>query len=636
MTTKSFARNQVEALKSTVKSAASGIDTSALNKSAIEAQSTLKGSIETSLGSIAGEIEGGIQGLTQKFDKFQNKLNNLTTEGLITDAAQSLENMATDMVMEAAQQFLSKFGATVNVTFSEPDSNGIVYPISASLAPEGGISGTIAAVLQAITGLGVGPGSLQKVLTEATPEGLLTAGKDLLTGKLGAFDGAELVNTLAEEAITSVTDKLESEITGSLAAYDTLNTVVSTITNVDTDGSGNLVITKGTTTSTGSSATTEFTSAITNIKNTGMADLRSVVTDAKNVKQKLDTAKTDLENLSGGKNPTDVMKAVDTASTTRQTYSTKGDKYKSLVRTRVAKGSETGVIQGVSTEVLTDVKKKIKDFAPTLSSEQVNRVIALSQGDAKDFSDATRLLVDVTKKSSTEVKEFLKTIDTTIFNSTRPEVEYSVFDEPYVIGSFGKEWKNGENNPSFPYISSVEELQAEFRNINREITEMVVHWTETQTNKNLSSEDINKYHLEIGLDGIGYHYVIRRDGTLQRGRPVNIQGQHAPTNNHDQRSIGVVFVGGINAPTGTPNYENYFSAQSLTRSQINTFDHLCRTFYNVFPGGQVVGHIDIDEDEIDPGFSVIDYVAAAFGKISKFKDPFSQEPFTTDEILKND
>ena len=82
-----------------------------------------------------------------------------------------------------AQQFLSKFGATVSVTFSEPDSNGIVYPISASLAPEGGISGTIAAVLQLITGLGVGPGSLQKVLVEATPEGLITAGKNILAGK---------------------------------------------------------------------------------------------------------------------------------------------------------------------------------------------------------------------------------------------------------------------------------------------------------------------------------------------------------------------------------------------------------------------------------------------------------------------
>jgi hypothetical protein len=636
MGSKSATRSLVQQLKTTVSSAAQSVDTTQINASALEAQSSLKASIETSLGSIAGDIEGGIQGITQKFDKFQNKISNLTTEGLVTDAAQSLENMATDIVTEAAQQFLSKFGATVNVTFSEPDSNGIVYPISASLAPEGGISGTIAAVLQLITGLGVGTGSLQKVLVEATPEGLLSAGKNILTGKLGAFDGAELINSLAEEAITSVTDKLESEITGSLATYDALNTVVATLTSADTDGAGNLVVTKGTTSTTGSSATTEFTSAINNIKNVGMTDLRSVVTDAKNIKQTVENASSDLENLSGGKNPTEVLDAVETSATKRQTYSTKGDNYRSLVKTRVAKNSETGIVQGINTEVLTDVKKRIKDFAPKLSAQQVNQVIALSQGDAKSFSDATRLLVTETGKSSDEVKSFLKTIDTTIYNSTRPDKDFNVFGEPYVIGSFDKAWKKGQNNPVFPYISSVEELQAEFRNINRQITEMVVHWTETQTNKNLSSEDINKYHLEIGLDGIGYHYVIQRDGSLQRGRPINIEGQHAPVNNHDQRSIGVVFVGGINAPTGTPNYENFFSAQSLTRSQVNTFDHLCRTFYNVFPGGQIVGHTDIDDDEIDPGFSVIDYARSTFGKISKFKDPLSQEPFTVDEILTND
>ena len=44
----------------------------------------------------------------------------------------------------------------------------------------------------------------------------------------------------------------------------------------------------------------------------------------------------------------------------------------------------------------------------------------------------------------------------------------------------------------------------------------------------------------------------------------------------------------------------------------------------------------IDDDEIDPGFSVIDYVRSSFGKISKFKNPLSQESLTVDEILTND
>ena len=171
------------------------------------------------------------------------------------------------------------------------------------------------------------------------------------------------------------------------------------------------------------------------------------------------------------------------------------------------------------------------------------------------------------------------------------------------------------------------------RNVDREVTEVVVHWTETHTNKNIGSEEINRYHVGLGIDGIGYHYVIRRDGSLQRGRPVNIKGQHAPINNHDVRSISIAFVGGYNIPTGTPNPEQFLSAQSLTRSQFNTFDHFCRAFYNVFPGGQIVGHNDIDTDEIDPGFDVIDYVHSNFGKKSKFTDPASQGPLTINEIL---
>ena len=126
--------------------------------------------------------------------------------------------------------------------------------------------------------------------------------------------------------------------------------------------------------------------------------------------------------------------------------------------------------------------------------------------------------------------------------------------------------------------------------------------------------------------------MVRRDGSIQRGRPINIEGQHAPTNDHNERSIGIAFVGGINAPSGTPNLENFVSVQSLTRSQFNTFDHFCRGFYSRFPGGQIVGHNDIDPLEDDPGFDVREYVLANFGKASKFTNPLKQSPFTIDEI----
>lgn len=623
-------------LSESVKNAVASVDTTQLEASAKNAKDSLKNSVESVSGSVAGQVEGGVKSLTQKFDKYQDKLSNVTTEGLIDDGIQSLEGMKTAFVDELTSGLASKFGSAVNITFSEPDSNGVVFPIQATLNAEGGVSGTVASVLQLITGLGVTPGNLQKALVEASPQGILDAGKDILSGKMGAFDGASAINSLANKAITSVTDELESVVRTSLASNSNLNTVISTISAVDANGN----ITRSSVTSSrigrGETDSAEFNEAILKNKTNPLADLSNIVKDSGNIKQNLKKAGSDLENLSGGKDSKTVLNSVTGSAEARNTYTTKGDEYRSLIQTKVAKGSQTGIIQGISTEVLSDVKKRVRDFAPKLTDEQTNRVVNLSQGDAGDISEAVRLLYDATGKSFDSIRQLVKSIDTTIDNATRVTPSEAVFSEPYVIGSYEKEWKKGEGEPVFPYVSSVEELQAELRNVDRDVTEVVTHWSETHTNKNIGSEEINKYHLDLGLDGIGYHYVIRRDGSLQRGRPVNTQGQHAPVNSHDLRSIGIVFVGGINVPSGTPNSENFLSVQSLTRSQLNTFDHFCRSFYAVFPGGQIIGHNDIDEDEIDPGFEVINYVENIFRKQSKFTDTLSQAPLTIDEILKND
>jgi N-acetylmuramoyl-L-alanine amidase len=628
-------RAKRQALKDQVSGFFSGADTSQIESTAQDATKTLTDAIATSAGQIAGEIKGGIENITQKVDAFKGELSNLTVEGLIDKGAQSLENMATDFVSNKINSLLSKFGSNVSISFSEPDSNGIVVPIASSLLPEGGVSDTLSSIIQLITGLGLNAleglteGALQKAVIDASPEGLIASGKEMLSGKLGAFSSADAFKKFVNDGITQVTDKLTESVVGTI---QDINTTIDAVATIAMDGT----FTRSPITGTGPAALDEFNAAIDNIKENAKADLDSIVTKASEVKQNLTTAKSDLENLTSGKDPETVLTAVETAPAQRAKYASKVDNYRSLIRTRAAKNSQNGIVQGISIETLTEVKKDLKAFAPRLTGDQINNVISLCQGNQADFNQAVDIVTEASGKSRGEVRAFLKTIDTTIYNSTRPELDDVVFPDPYVIGSFEKNWKNGAGNPLFPYISSREELQAEFRNIKREVTELVVHWTETPTNKNIGSEELNDLHIAFGLDGLGYHYVIRRDGTLQRGRPVNIVGQHSPTNNHDERSIGIVFVGGINAPSGTPNLDSFISAQSLTRSQLNTFDHMCRAFYAVFPGGQIIGHSEIDEDEFDPGFSVTEYVNIHFGKISKFKTPFTQQPFTVDEILKND
>jgi len=69
-----------------------------------------------------------------------------------------------------------------------------------------------------------------------------------------------------------------------------------------------------------------------------------------------------------------------------------------------------------------------------------------------------------------------------------------------------------------------DELEADMRSASREITEYVLHWSESATNQFLTAEDLNDIQ-----DGIRYHYVILKNGQIQKGLPINTPGVHIPT-----------------------------------------------------------------------------------------------------------
>lgn len=54
-------------------------------------------------------------------------------------------------------------------------------------------------------------------------------------------------------------------------------------------------------------------------------------------------------------------------------------------------------------------------------------------------------------------------------------------------------------------------------------------------------EGIHNYHLSRGWAGIAYHYYIRKDGSIYRGRPEHMTGGH--TTNWNWCSIGICFEG---------------------------------------------------------------------------------------------
>lgn len=56
-----------------------------------------------------------------------------------------------------------------------------------------------------------------------------------------------------------------------------------------------------------------------------------------------------------------------------------------------------------------------------------------------------------------------------------------------------------------------------------------------------SIQDIHAWHLANGWAGCGYHYLVRKDGSIYTGRPENAVGAHCPGQN--SHSIGICAEG---------------------------------------------------------------------------------------------
>ena len=61
----------------------------------------------------------------------------------------------------------------------------------------------------------------------------------------------------------------------------------------------------------------------------------------------------------------------------------------------------------------------------------------------------------------------------------------------------------------------------------RKINLIVIHCSDTYARMDIGVNEIRQWHLQRGFNDIGYHYVIRRDGAIEQGRPIEKPGAHA-------------------------------------------------------------------------------------------------------------
>ena len=76
----------------------------------------------------------------------------------------------------------------------------------------------------------------------------------------------------------------------------------------------------------------------------------------------------------------------------------------------------------------------------------------------------------------------------------------------------------------------------------RKLTEIILHCSDSPDRLDkIGASDIDRWHRERGWSQIGYHFVIKRDGTVENGRSIHIMGAHCKGRN--RHSIGVCWIG---------------------------------------------------------------------------------------------
>ena len=124
------------------------------------------------------------------------------------------------------------------------------------------------------------------------------------------------------------------------------------------------------------------------------------------------------------------------------------------------------------------------------------------------------------------------------------------------------------------------------RAVMRTITLIVIHCSAVKPDQLSSAAQIDSWHRKDRhyQFGIGYHYVVRRNGQIEPGRPEWLVGAHCQ--NHNKYSIGVCYEGGLNA-RGDPE-------DTRTPEQRAALRSLLEELHSRYPRAVIVGHHDLN------------------------------------------
>ena len=136
----------------------------------------------------------------------------------------------------------------------------------------------------------------------------------------------------------------------------------------------------------------------------------------------------------------------------------------------------------------------------------------------------------------------------------------------------------------------------------RVTAQIVIHHTGNPMDDDLSAAEIDASHKAQGWTCIGYHYVVRKDGTVEQGRPHWMVGAHAY--GHNSHTIGIHVCG--NFEIGEPTDEQIESLAMLLAN-------LCADYSLPIDRYTIVGHRELMPTAC-PGRNLYEMMDTVVGK----------------------
>lgn len=137
----------------------------------------------------------------------------------------------------------------------------------------------------------------------------------------------------------------------------------------------------------------------------------------------------------------------------------------------------------------------------------------------------------------------------------------------------------------------------------RAINMIAVHCSATPPGMDIGAEEIDRWHRKRGWNGIGYHKVVRLDGSIELGRDLDNDGnvdKHigAHAFGFNRHSLGIVYIGGVDA-RNKPADTRTTTQRLVLMNEVAAWARQYRV-----PVDSVKGHYELDSGKACPSFDM--------------------------------